>query len=45
MEWYPNIPRHLSKKELKQYRAGRDAAMAELLKLMGGSGAGLIVEV
>ena len=29
-EWDPNMPRRLSRREWKQYRAGRDAAFAEL---------------
>jgi hypothetical protein len=43
-EWSPTVPTRLTKKELRQYRAGRDAAADELLKMMGG-GNGLMVEV
>jgi hypothetical protein len=44
VEWAPTVPRRLTKKEARQYRSGRDAAVAELLKQMGG-GSGMIVEV
>lgn len=29
-EWFPDRPRHLTPSELRQYRAGRDAVLAEL---------------
>ena len=32
-EWAPDPPQRLSKWEWRQYRAGRDAAVAELAKL------------
>ena len=35
IEWAPDPPRRLSKRELHQYRAGRNAAVAELAKLTG----------
>ncbi len=34
-EWSPNMPRRLSRREWKQYRAGRDAAFAELFAELG----------
>ena len=34
-EWEPTIPQRLSKREWREYRAGRDAAFAELSKLTG----------
>lgn len=37
VEWAPNLPRKLSAEEWKQYRAGRDAALAELAKQLGGA--------
>ena len=42
-EWAPTVPTNLTKKELRQYRAGRDATMAAALAIMGG-GKGLIIE-
>jgi hypothetical protein len=41
-EWSPTTPTRLNKKELRQYRAGRNAIVAEAVKLMG---AALILEV
>ena len=38
-EWSPNMPRRLSRREWKQYRAGRDAAFAELFEQLGIRGA------
>jgi hypothetical protein len=35
VEWVPDVPRRLSKKEWRQYRSGRDAAVAELSRLTG----------
>ncbi len=35
MEWAPTVPSGLSRKERRQYRAGRDAAIAELAKTLG----------
>ena len=39
VEWHPNIPSKLSRRELKQYRTGRDAAFAELCADLGIRGA------
>ena len=39
MEWAPDVPTKLSKRELKQYREGRDAAFAELCGELGVRGA------
>lgn len=33
--WSPTVPKHLSPSELAQYRAGRDALMAEIAQLTG----------
>ena len=38
-EWTPDMPRRLSRRELKQYRAGRDAAFADLFADLGVKGA------
>ena len=38
-EWYPNMPRRLSRREWKQYRKGRDTAFAELFTDLGIRGA------
>lgn len=35
IEWAPERPRQLSADELAQYRAGRNAALAELAELTG----------
>ena len=35
IEWTPDPPRRLSKREWRQYRAGRNAAVAELAKWAG----------
>ncbi len=35
IEWSPNLPRRLSRRELRQYRAGRDAAFADLCTDLG----------
>jgi hypothetical protein len=35
-EWRPGLPKRLSHKEWKAYRAGRDALMAEVAKMLGG---------
>lgn len=37
VEWAPDVPRRLSGSELRQYRRGRDAAMAELVARAGRS--------
>lgn len=42
MEWAPERPRGLTKKELQQYRAGRNKAYGELFKELGVKG--MIVE-
>ena len=39
IEWHPDMPRRLSRREWKQYRQGRDAAFAELCGELGVSGA------
>ena len=39
IEWHPDMPRRLSRREWKQYRQGRDAAFAELCRELGVSGA------
>ncbi len=39
IEWSPNLPRRLSRRELRQYRAGRDAAFADLCSEFGIQGA------
>ncbi len=39
MEWSPNMPRRLSRREWRQYRAGRDKAFAELFAELGIRGA------
>ncbi|MBI4183709.1 MAG: hypothetical protein HY521_06905 [Proteobacteria bacterium] len=36
VEWSPTVPRRLSRRELRQYRAGRDAALAEVGRVLGG---------
>lgn len=43
VEWSPAVPRRLSKRELRQYRAGRDALVAEAAAALGGPA--LVVEV
>ena len=35
MEWEPDVPTKLSKREAKQYMKGRDAAFAELCGELG----------
>ena len=35
VEWHPDMPRRLSRRERKQYREGRDAAFAELCADLG----------
>ncbi len=39
IEWHPDVPRKLSRREWRQYRAGRDAAFAELFAELGIRGA------
>ena len=39
MEWSPNMPRRMTKREWRQYRAGRDKAFAELFADLGIRGA------
>ena len=36
-EWSPRVPQRLSSSELRAYRAGRDAALAEVARLLGGT--------
>ncbi len=43
IEWSPMVPTRLTKTELAQYRAGRDAALLELARTIGGTVA--VVEV
>ena len=38
IEWHPDMPRRLSRREWKQYRTGRDAAFADLCGDLGVSG-------
>ena len=35
MEWDGSVPRHMSRDEWHQYRAGRNAAMADLARELG----------
>ena len=42
-EWSPNMPRRLSRREWKQYRAGRDDAFEELFAELGIQG--MVLEV
>ncbi|MCW5750874.1 MAG: hypothetical protein KIT81_06985 [Alphaproteobacteria bacterium] len=35
-EWAPDAPRRLSKRELREYRQGRDAVLAEISEMIGG---------
>ena len=35
IEWHPDMPRRLSRREWKQYRAGRDKAFAGLCGELG----------
>ncbi len=35
IEWHPDMPRRLSRRELKQYRNGRDTAFADLCGNLG----------
>ena len=43
IEWHPDMPRRLSRREWEQYRSGRDAAFAELFAELGIRGA--VVEI
>ncbi len=43
MEWEPDMPSKLSKKEARQYQAGRDAAFEELFAESGIQG--LMVDI
>ncbi len=42
-EWSPNMPRRLSRRDLRQYRKGRDSAFNELCRELGIPGA--LVEI
>ncbi len=42
-EWFPNMPRRLSRRDLRHYRKGRDAAFNELCRELGIPGA--LVEI
>ncbi len=35
IEWHPHVPTDLDDDQLKQYRAGRDAALADLASRLG----------
>ena len=35
IEWHPDMPRRLSRRALKQYRVGRNAAFADLCSELG----------
>lgn len=35
--WSPRMPTKLSKKEVRQYRAGRDALIAKYAEVIGGN--------
>ncbi len=39
IEWHPDMPRRLSRREMARYRRGRDAAFAELCGELGINGA------
>ncbi len=39
IEWHPDLPRRLSRREWRQYRKGRDAAFADLCGDLGIRGA------
>ena len=39
IEWAPDLPRKLSRREWAQYRTGRDAAFADLCRELGIRGA------
>ena len=39
IEWQPDMPRRLSRREWRQYRTGRDTAFAELCADLGVRGA------
>ncbi len=43
MEWRPDMPRRLSRREWRQYRAGRDQAFAELFAELGVTG--MVLEI
>ncbi len=43
IEWLPTMPSKLSRREWREYRAGRDAAFAELFAELGIRGAVLEV--
>lgn len=42
-EWIPEPPAHLTKKELRAYREGRDAVLNELAKKLGLDGGKILV--
>ena len=38
VEWSPDVPkRRLNKREIQDYRRGRDAALTEVARLIGGN--------
>ncbi len=43
VEWSPDTPHRLSRREMKQYQKGRDAAFADLCRELGVTGA--LVEI
>lgn len=36
-EWEPSTPKRLNDREMRDYRRGRDAALSEVARLMGGN--------
>ncbi|MFO1129152.1 MAG: hypothetical protein U1E66_12050 [Rhodospirillales bacterium] len=36
VEWEPDVPKRMNEREMQDYRRGRDAAMAEVARLIGG---------
>ena len=35
-EWEPSTPKRLNDREMRDYRRGRDAALSEVARLIGG---------
>jgi hypothetical protein len=44
-EWSPAMPKHLTKRDWKQYRAGRDAFAHHLARMIGKPGVSVTVEM
>jgi hypothetical protein len=44
-EWHPAMPKHMTKRDWKQYRRGRSAFTDHLLRQLKGTGASLMVEL